>query len=179
MLKSSLSDQNDAYILFKGKITFTAEGYDTAGRQVDERNEEARFKNCAPFTDSISQINYTQVDNAKDLDAVMSMCNLIEQEYNDNHSKSSGILWQYYRDEPALDNAGNIVKFPGKKFQFKFMVKSNVKNTDGGNTKDPAKAVPLKYLSTFWRNLEMLPMNCEINLILAWSATCFITNLAD
>ena len=46
----------------------------------------------------------------------MPMCNLIEQEYNDNHSKSSGILWQYYRDEPALDNDGNIVNFPGKKF---------------------------------------------------------------
>ena len=104
MLRSSLSDQNDAYILFRGKITFTAEGYDTAGRQIDERNKEARFKNCAPFTDSISQINYAEVDNAKDLDVVMPMCNLIEQEYNDNHSKSSGILWQYYRDEPAFAN---------------------------------------------------------------------------
>ena len=59
------------------------------------------------------------------------------------------------------------------------MVKNNVKTTNGGNTKDPAIAVPLKYLSIFWRNLEMLLMNCEINLILAWSATCFITNLAD
>ena len=56
------------------------------------------FENCAPFADCISEINNTQIDNAKDLDVVMPMCNLFE--YRDNYSKTSGRLWQYYRDDP-------------------------------------------------------------------------------
>ena len=52
------------------------------------------FRNCAPFTNSISKVNNTQVDNAHDIDVVMPMHNLIE--YSDTYSKSSESLWQYY-----------------------------------------------------------------------------------
>ena len=98
MLKSSLCDYSDAYILVKGKATITRVGADAAGRQADERHTGVAFKNCAPFTNSISKTNNTQVDNTKDIDIVMPMYNLIE--YSDNYAKPSGGLWQYYRDEP-------------------------------------------------------------------------------
>ena len=98
MLKSSLCDYSDTYILVKGTITVAGAGDDTAARQADERDKGVIFKNCAPFTNCIIEINNTQVDNAKDINIVMPMYNLIE--YSDNYSKTSGSLWQYYRDEP-------------------------------------------------------------------------------
>ena len=68
------------------------------------------LKSCAPFVDCIREINNTQVDNAKDFDVVMPMYNLLE--YNNDCSKMSGSLWQYYRDETAVDAAnGDILDF--------------------------------------------------------------------
>ena len=97
MLKSSLCDYADTYILVKGTITITGAGDDAAARRADERNKGVIFKNCAPFTKCISRINNTDIDNAQDIDIVMPMYNLIE--YSDNYSKTSGSLWQYYKDE--------------------------------------------------------------------------------
>ena len=76
MLKSSWCNYSDAYILIKGRITITRAGNNAEERQTDERNKEVIFKNCAPFTDYITKINNTQVDNAKDLNVLMSMDNL-------------------------------------------------------------------------------------------------------
>ena len=98
MLKSSLYEYSDAYILFQGTIKITGAGADAAVRLLDERDKGVAFKNCAPFTSCISEINNTQVDNAKDIDIVMPMYNLIE--YSDNYAKTTGSLWQYFRDEP-------------------------------------------------------------------------------
>ena len=78
MLKSGLCDYSDAYILAKGRITITVVGADAVARQADERDKGVAFKNCAPFINCISEINNTQVDNAKDIDVVMPMYNLIE-----------------------------------------------------------------------------------------------------
>ena len=91
MLKSSLCDCSDAYILPKGTITVN----DTSGADADANNTNKKviFKNSAPFTNCISETNNTQVDNAKDIDIVMPMYNLIE--HSDNYSKTSGSLWQY------------------------------------------------------------------------------------
>ena len=86
MLKSSLCDYSDAYILVKGRITITGAADDAAARQADERNKGVIFKNCAPFIDCNSEIDDTEMDNAKDIDIVMSMYNLIE--YSDNYSKN-------------------------------------------------------------------------------------------
>ena len=83
MLKSSLCDYSDAYILVKRKITITGAGDDVAARQADERDKGVAFKNCAQFTNCISEINNTQIDNVKDIDIVMPMYNLIE--YSDNY----------------------------------------------------------------------------------------------
>ena len=96
----------------------------------------------------------------------MPMHNLIE--YSDNYSKTSGSLWQYYRDEPN-DNLADSESFKPK-------TKITGKNRAAGNGKDVEIMVPLKCLSNFWRTLEMPLINCEANLILTWSSTCVITN---
>ena len=90
MLKSSLCDYSDAYILVKREITITGAGDDAAGRYADERDKGVVFKNCVPFTNCISEINNTQIDNAKDIDIVMPMHNLIG--YSNNYEKTSGSL---------------------------------------------------------------------------------------
>ena len=94
------------------------------------------------------------------------MYNLIE--YSDNYLKTSGSLWQYYKDEPN-DNIADSESFKSK-------VKITGKTPADGNTKDVKKIVPLKYLSNSWKTLEMPRINCEVNLILTWSRDCVITN---
>ena len=101
MLKSSLCDYSDVYILVEGKITITGRGADAAARQADKRDKGVAFKNCAPFIKCMSEINNAQVDNVKNIDIVMPMYNLIE--YSDNYAQTSGSLWQHYRDEPNHD----------------------------------------------------------------------------
>ena len=86
MPSSGLCDYADAYILVKGTITIPGVGDDTAARRADEINKAVIFKNCAPFTNCISKINDTEIDNAQDFDIVMPMYNLIE--YSDNYSKT-------------------------------------------------------------------------------------------
>ena len=86
MLRTSLCDYNDAYILVNGTITITAAGDNDAARRLDERNKGLIFNNCVPFTDCISEINNTQIDNTKYIDVVMPMHNLIE--YSDNYLKT-------------------------------------------------------------------------------------------
>ena len=125
MLKSSLCDYSDAYILVKGTISITGAGDDAAARQADKKDKGMIFKNCAPFTNCISEINNTQVDNAKDIDIVMSMYNLIE--YSDNYANTSGSLWQYYRDEPN-DNLAN-----SESFKFKVKITGKTPAADNEN----------------------------------------------
>ena len=94
------------------------------------------------------------------------MCNLTE--YSDNYSKTSGSLWQYYKDDPN-DNLTDSKSFKSK-------VKITGKTPDDGNTKDLEIIVAIKYLSNFWRTPEMPLINCEVNLILKSSKDCVITN---
>ena len=166
MLRSNLCDYADSYILVKGTITITGEGDNASAERADERDKGVTFKNCAPFTKFISRINNTDIDNAHDIDIVMPMYNLIE--YSDNYSKTSGSLWQYYKDDPN-DNLANSESFQSK-------LKITGKPPNNGNTKDVEIIVPLKYSSNFWRTLEMPLINCEVNLILTWSKDCVITN---
>ena len=67
MLRSSLCDYADAYILAKEKITITGAGDNAAARRADERNKGVIFQNCVPFTKCISEINDKEIDNAQDL----------------------------------------------------------------------------------------------------------------
>ena len=96
----------------------------------------------------------------------MPMYNLID--YSDNYAKTSGSLWQYYRDE-ANDNLADSESFKSK-------LKITGKTPNYGNEKGVEIMVPIKYLSNFWRTLKMPLINCEVNLLLTWSSTCVITN---
>ena len=141
----------DSYIFVKGIIAITGAGDDAAARQGDERDKGVTFKNCAPFTKCISRINNRDMDNAHDIDIVMPVYDLIE--YSDNYSKTSGSLWQYYKGDPN-DHLTDSESFKSK-------VKITGKTPNNGNTKDVEIIVPLKYLSNFWRTLEMPLINCE------------------
>ena len=127
-------------MLVKGTITAT----NTAATDVDANNENiiTIFKNCASFTDWIREINNKQVDNAKDIDVVMAMYNLIE--YKHNYSKSSGSLWKYCRDEPAVIN-GNIAEFNANHATTgSFKIKEKITGqTSNNGTKDVELMVPL------------------------------------
>ena len=160
------------YILVKGNITVNNTAAD--GAAANNTNKKVIFKNCAPFSDCMSKINNNDIDNAKYIDIVMPMCNLIE--YSDNYSKTSGILWQYYKDIPAVNNDGNIVDFNGANAtdSFNFKTKITGQTNDEGELNDVEIMVPLKYLINFWRTLEMPLINCEIELILDWSTNCVI-----
>ena len=88
MLRSSLCDYSDAYILVKGNITVNNTAAD--GAAANNTNKKVIFKNCAPFTNCTSKINNTQIDDAEHIDIVMSMYNLIQ--YSDHYSKTSRSL---------------------------------------------------------------------------------------
>ena len=90
MLRSNLCDFSDAFIVDKGTITVTG------GSNRSRKNRPLAFKNNAPFISCMSKINNTLIDNAEDLDIVMSMYNLVK--YSKNYSKITGSLWNYCRD---------------------------------------------------------------------------------
>ena len=118
MLKSSLCDYSHAYVDVKG--TITVNNTPAADANANNTNKKVIFKNCAPFTNCITEINNTDIDNAKDIDIVMPMYNLIE--YSDNYSKTSGSLWQYTKDIPAVNNNA-IVDFTNNSLTDSFNLK--------------------------------------------------------
>ena len=109
MLRSNLCDYSNAYILVKGNMSVSNTAAE--GAAVNNTNKKVIFKNFAPFTNCISKMNNTQIDNAEYIDIVMPMYNLVE--YSDNYSKISGSLWQYCKKIPAVNDNGNIVDFNG------------------------------------------------------------------
>ena len=107
------------------------------------------FKNNAPFTNCITKINGIKIDNAEDLDVVMPMYKLLE--YSKNYQKTTGSLWNYYRDElnSSTDN-DNITHsiINSKSFDYKANFIGSVRNNN--LTKNDVKIViPLKHLSNF------------------------------
>ena len=146
MLRSSLCDYGDADILVKGNIT--VDNNAAAGAAANNRNKKVIFKNCAPFTNCISKINNTQIDNAEYTDIVMPMYNLIK--YSDNYSKTSGSLWQYSKEIKAVDNVEDIVDFNGANATDSFNSKTKITGQTNNNGRiDVGIMVPLKYLSNF------------------------------
>ena len=109
------------------------------------------------------------------------MYNLIE--YSENYSKTSGSLWQYCKDIPTVHNNGNIFDFTvANATTNSFTYKSKITGYTDNNGRIAIEImVPLKYLSNFWRALEMPFINCDVELILTWS-TSFVmisTNFAN
>ena len=107
---------NDAYIVVKGTITVTEP--DNA-----KENKEVVFKNNAPFINCFSKINGVKFDNAEDLDVVMPKYNLLE--YSKNYRKTTGILRNYYRDEPS-----NLFSSDSESFKYKTRIQGNTYNID-------------------------------------------------
>ena len=144
LLESNVCDYSDAYILVTGNITLTT---NNAATQVV-------FKNCTPFEDCRTEINETFVDYANFINIPIPMYNLIE--YSDNYSDNSGSLWDFKRDE--IDNNGNVTNEDNAP-SFKYKA-SLISDTGNDGTKNGVKrAIPLKYLSNFWRSLEMALIN--------------------
>ena len=140
MLKSSLCDYSDAYIVVKGTISVNNTA--AAGTAVNNIDKKVIFKNCVPFTNCISEINNTQIDNAKDIDIVMPMYNLIE--YSDNYAKT-GSLWQYCKDIPARNNNNETTEFTAGNTTDSFNFKAKITGQTGNDgTKDVEIMVSLK-----------------------------------
>ena len=133
MLKSSLCDYSDAYILVKGTISVNNTA--AADAAANNTNKKVIFKNCAPFTNSISEVNNMQIDNAKNFDIVMPMYNLIE--YSDNYAKTTGSLWQYCKDIPSRNNNNEITEFTAGNTTDSFNFKAKIAGQTGNDgTKD-------------------------------------------
>ena len=186
MLRSDLCDFSDAYIVIKGTITLTK---DPDREFIDVRNRSLAFKNNAPFTNCISKINNVLIDNAEDLDVVTPMYNLIE--YSKSYRKTTGSLWNYYRDElndpPAANyNADLITRSESFKYKSSITGKTSNANQENGENIEEENAktktnlkfvVPLKHLSNFWRTLDMPLINCEVSLTLTWSGSFVLTDI--
>ena len=146
MLRSSLCDYSDAYIIVKGNITVNNTG--GAGANANNIDKKVILKNCAPFTNCISKINNADIHNAKYIDIVMPMHNLIK--YSDNYSKTSGRLWQYCEEIPALNYDGGITNFNGANATDSFNFKNKIIGKTNNNGRiDAELTVSSKYLSNF------------------------------
>ena len=140
-------------------------------------NTRLALKNCAPFTKSNLEINDEHVDTAENLDITMPMYNVVE--YSDNYQDSSATLYQYKRDESPEDDAvADLTADNSSSFKYKVSLLGNPV-LDGNITKRSVKVVvPLKYLSNFFRLLEMPLINCKIKLNLSWKKERVLSNQA-
>ena len=189
MLRSNLCDYSDAYILVKGTITVTTPVVNNNADNIrDKRNRPLILKNNAPFVSCITRINGKLIEDADDLDIVMSMYNLLE--YSKNYRKTIGSLYNYHRDELSDDaddnNFDNIKVVNSNTFKYKNKIIGNTYNVTAGvqgydvnknGTQEVELAIPLKYLGNFWRALNIPLIGCEVSLELKWNKNCVITSL--
>ena len=169
VLKPNLRDYAEGYVLVDGTIR--------AANAVNATR--LALKNCAPFTKCILEINDEHVDTAENLDIVMLMYDLIE--YSDNYQDLSGTLYQYKRDEPPEEDAvADLTPDNSDSLKHKIKLLGNVTEVAGdaaGVRRLNVKVVvPLKYLSNFFRSLEMPLINCKIKLNLTWKKRMCVIN---
>ena len=157
MLRSNLCDHSDVYILVKGTIMVTDPGVNKGANNIrDKRNRPSILKNNAPSVSCITRINGELIEDADDLDIVMSMYNLLE--YSKNYRKTKGSLYNYYRDELSDDaddnNFDNIKVVNSNTFKSKNKIIGNTYNVNAGadeydvtknGTQEVELAIPLKY----------------------------------
>ena len=139
MIRSNLNDYSDAYIVVKRTITI---------RRLNNNafDKKLAFKNNVPFISRMSKTNNVLIDNAEDLDVVMPMYNFIE--YSKNYSKTSGSLWNHYRDKPNVVQGGadNNITYSikdSKSFDYQTKIKGKLEGTNG--TKDVEIIVSLTF----------------------------------
>ena len=120
------------------------------------------FKNCSSFTRCVTHINDEHVETSENLDIIMPMYNLIE--YSDNYPDSSGSLYQFKRDESRMndaENPNNVALDNSTSFKYKASLLGKPADADGNDRslKNTKIVFPLKYLSNFFRSLEMPLIN--------------------
>ena len=159
-----MCDYAEAYILIDGTIRAA----------VADANTRLALKNCAPFTKCNLEINDEHVDTAENLDITMPMYNLIE--YSDNYHNSSETLYQYKRDEPPEDDAvADLRADNSSSLKYKISLLGNLVVANNIARINVKVVVPLKYLSNFFRSLEMPLINCKIKLNLTWKKECVLS----
>ena len=160
-LESSLCDYFDAYVLVTANIPVVRAN----------NNTKVAFKTCALFRKCRTEINETFIDKAEHINIAMPMYNLIE--YSDNYFDTSGSLWQFKRDEieGIVDITVDGNHIPNKTSLLKYNSSLITKRND------VKIAVQLTYLSNFWRSLEILLINCKVELSLLWDPNGLLSNL--
>ena len=157
VLKPNLCDYAEAYILVDGTIRGTG----------GNNNTRLALKNCAPFTKCNLEINDEHVDTVENLDIVIPMYNLIE--YTDNYQDSSATLYQYKRDEPPENDAvADLTADNSSSLKYKISLLGDPVVLNNIGRINVKVVVPLRYLSNFFRSLEMPLINCKIKLNLTW-----------
>ena len=184
MLRSDLCNYSDAYIVVKGNINLESDR--TNADNVNAYDKKVAFKNNSPFISCITKINGELIGNAEDLDIVMPMYNLLE--YSKSYRKTSGSLFNYYRDEPNSEEDDDDINFSiqnSASFDYKADTMPVVPNydVDAANPNHEVEleveiSIPLKDLGNFWRSLDMPLINCEMTLILSWYKDCVLVNKA-
>ena len=164
VLKPNLCDYAEAYILVDGTIRAAAAN----------ANTRLALKKCAPFTKCNLEINDEHVDTAENLDITMLMYNPID--YSDNYQDSSATLYQYKQDEPPEDDAvADLTTDNSSSFKYKVSLLGNPVVANNIARINVKVVVPLKYLSNFFRSLEMPLINCKIKLNLTWKKECVLS----
>ena len=165
VIKPNLCDYSETYILVTGTIN-----------NLNANGNTVCFKNCAPFRLCTSHINDEYLENAENSDVVMPMYNLIE--YSDNYEDSTGSLYQFKKDEITTGDANantGANNVESKPFDYRAKIVGNV---IAGRAHTAKLVIPLKYLSNFFRSLEIPLINCKINLELNWSQNCALATHA-
>ena len=181
IVRPFLCDYFDAYILVTGTI------------KVQNGNDATRvaIKNCHPFTRATFKLNNEQVVTADNLDLIMNLYNILE--YSDNYADTTASLYQYKRPEPR-DNNGNVVNLGNALSSFKYLsglVQKQLTTPNSENfpaNTDPSFAnahriwknikilVPLKYISNFFRNLELPLLSTKLYMELNWTKYSVLCN---
>ena len=172
VIKENICEYGDAYILVTGNIKII--GGDAGARFC--------FKGISPFTRSVSHLSDTHIETAENLNLVMKHYNLIE--YSDNYQDTVGSLYHFKRDEPGINNAGNLAdaneNIPTS-FKYKLSLLTGLTSEVGGagdnayrSYKNAQIFVPLKYVSSFFRSLELPMINTKLHLELSWTKSCIM-----
>ena len=163
-IKSGLCDYFHTFILVAGNATATA-----------NNDTDIAFKNCAPFSTCKAVINDVFADKVDHIDVAMSMYNLIE--FSHNYSDTSGSLLEFKRDEVRANNADLTID-DSESFKYKGALVEKTSNHNHGkiSLKDTKIVVPLKYLSNFWRSLELPLINLKVHLELNWIEDCTLSS---
>ena len=170
-LSNQVFDYSDALTLVTENIIVTS-----------NNNTDVAFKNCVPLitiSTCKTAINDVFVEKTDHIYIAMSMYNLIE--YSDNYSDTSGRLWQFKRDEVPANNADLTIN-NSQSFKYKAALlgkTANAVNNTNSSVKDAKIVVPLKYLSNFWRSLEMPLINCKVRLELNWIEDCILSSAGN